>query len=61
MIGHLLAYLYIAAFWFLLLSFFILPLAFSYWRHREKAEQSATEAALKRCKADTTNDHIWDA
>ena len=60
MIGRALAVLWDVAFWFLVLSVLVFPALYAMWRHREKTDQAATEAELKRCKADTTNDHIFD-
>ena len=47
--------------WFGVTWLFLAAVFFKHWYHREHVERDATEAALKRCKADTTNDHIWDA
>lgn len=46
--------------WFGVTWLFVLAVLFKHWYHREHVERDATEAALKRCKADTTNDHIFD-
>lgn len=47
--------------WFGIAWVFILAVLLKRWYHREHVEADATEAALKRCKADTTGEHIWDA
>lgn len=60
-LGQIVGYLWTLLAFFFLLSVFLFPISLAYWRHREKAEQSATEAALRRCKADTTGNYRWDA
>lgn len=47
--------------WFGVAWLFIVAVLLSRWFARERADQKATEAELKRCKADTTGEHIWDA
>jgi len=47
--------------WFGVSWLFVLAVLLSRWFRREHVDQKATEAELKRCKADTTNDHIFDA
>lgn len=59
--GKAIALLWDVAVWFFVLSVLVLPALYAQWRHREKTDQEATDKALERCKADTTNDHVWDA
>lgn len=47
--------------WFGVTWLFLAAVFLKHWHPREHVERDATEAALKRCKADTTNDHIFDA
>lgn len=61
MLGHALAYAWDVAFWFFLISFFVLPVIFSYWRARERAEQAATDATLKKLLHDQTHQFEQDA
>lgn len=60
MIGHALALLWDVCFWFFVVSVLVLPVVMAKWRARERADQKATDEQLERCKADTTNDHIFD-
>lgn len=47
--------------WFGIAWLFILAVLFKHWYRREHLEKAATEAELKRCKADTSGEHIYDA
>jgi hypothetical protein len=59
--GQIIGALWTLTFWFLLISFFVLPVIFSYWRAREKAEQAATDATLKKLLHDQTHQFEQDA
>jgi hypothetical protein len=50
----------VAAAWFLL-SVFVFPVLYVRWKSHELRDVAATEAALKRCKSDTTHLHEMDA
>ncbi|MFI6681913.1 hypothetical protein [Kribbella sp. NPDC050470] len=60
MAGQILGFLWTVGALFFLLSAFVFPVVFVRWKRREKADAEATEKALERCKADTTNLHIFD-
>lgn len=47
--------------WFGIAWLFLAAVFFKHWYHREHVERDATEAALKRCKADTTHQYEQDA
>jgi len=55
MIPHAAAWIWFGAAWV-----FIIGVLLKLWYHREHAAKAATEEALKRCKADTSGDHIFD-
>lgn len=46
--------------WFGIAWLFIVAVLLSRWFRREHVDQKATEAALKRCKPDTTGNYIYD-
>jgi uncharacterized membrane protein len=47
--------------WFGAAWVFILGVLIKRWYHREHVAKAATDEALKRCRSDTSGDHIWDA
>jgi len=60
-IGHLLAYLFDVAFWFFVISVFVLPVVMSYWRAREKRDAERTAQILDSLLHDTTHQYEQDA
>jgi cbb3-type cytochrome oxidase subunit 3 len=60
-IGQIVGFLWTVAAIFFLISFFVGPVLFAYWRAREKADAAATKEVMDSLKSDTTNAYIWDA
>jgi len=58
--GQIVGFLWTVAAAFFLLSMFVFPVLYVRWKAREKRDAAATEQALQRCKADTSNLHIYD-
>lgn len=56
MTGHIAAWAYFVLAWV-----FILGVLLKRWRERERRDQAATEAELKRTRPHVGNDRIWDA
>lgn len=59
--GRVLEFLYLLAFWFFIISVFVLPVAFAYWRRNEQLRAEATEEALESLGFDTSHLHEQDA
>lgn len=60
MLGRIAEFLWMVAFWAFLLLAFIVPIALSYWRAREKAAAAETQRVLETLGFDTTHDHEQD-
>lgn len=61
MIGRIAEFLWLLAFIFFILSVFIFPITFAYWRANERKRAEDTEKALQSLGFDTSNSHIYDA
>lgn len=59
--GKALALLWDLCFWFFVISVLVLPVLMAKWRAREKAEQAATDATLKKLLHDQTHQFEQDA
>lgn len=57
-VGHLLAYLFDAAFWFFVISVFVAPVLLVRWKAREKADAAETDRVLKGLLHDQS--HRWE-
>lgn len=58
--GQVLGFLWTTAAAFFLISVFALPIAFAYWRAREREDAAKTEEVMDSLGYDRTNDHIYD-
>jgi hypothetical protein len=59
--GQILGALWMLAFWFFIVSVFVLPVVFSYWRHNERLRAEQTEKTLESLGYDTTHRFEQDA
>lgn len=61
MIGHILAYLFDAAFFFFVLSVLVVPVLLARWHAREKEDAEETAEVLDSLLSDTTHRYEQDA
>lgn len=59
--GRVLEFLYLLAFWFFILSVFVFPVVFAYWRHNERKRADATEDTLQSLGFDHSHAYEQDA
>lgn len=59
--GRVMQFLWTLAFWWFVLSVFVLPVVFTYWRHNEKRRAAETEKTLESLGYDTSGAHYEDA
>lgn len=59
--GQIAGLLWTVAFWFIVVSFLVVPVLFAYWRNHEKRDAERTEEILKATRFDRSGAHEMDA
>lgn len=59
--GQIIGFLWTVAALFFLVSVFVFPISFAYWRKREKADAAETDRVLKGLLHDTSHAYEQDA